>query len=460
MRALGYFTIEQGPEDGPRGARTLADAFAHYCAQERHQAIAAYHDVDGSEVRPRWKQMVEGIREKGAGYLVVVPHAGHLGAGLEEQVGRVLELDRLNCSVVCADPERPDPLQNALHLLETGSASSRRGERIRQAMRAKAANGLGLGKPPFGYRLLWDGSFAVVPEEAEVVREIFRLYREEDGGGVRAIAQELNRRGLRTRSGRAWSMVTVRDLLRNTAYIGTYRRFGLRIPSTYEALVSPAEFRQVQERMDARSPGRRHAKAEPFLLSGLLYCGHCGQRMLGVVRRQSWQRKGFGRVRGEYRYYQCQSRINQGRCGYRTTRSAPLEEAVLTQVRTLVPEERPVEATDGQGLAAEGLAKADARLRALDRRAVDLVRQAASGASPLAQLRAALVGVEQERRSLRQRQERMASGGEGVRALMEEQRDKLHYLWEDMDVAERQEALRTLVEKVVVKDGAAQVILR
>ncbi len=460
MRALGYFTIEQGPDTGPRGAKTLARAFERYCAEERHQPIAVYHDVDGSDARPRWKAMVEGIREKGAGYLVVVPDAGHLGKGLEEQVGRVLELDRLNSSVVCTDPEWPDPLQNALHLLDTGSASSRRGERIRQAMRAKAANGLGLGKPPYGYRLLWDGSFAVVEQEAAVVREIFRLYGEEDGGGVRAIAQELNRRGLRTRSGRTWSMVTVRDLLRNTAYIGTYRRFGLRIPSTYEALVSPAEFRRVQDRMDARSPGRRHAKSEPFLLSGLLYCGHCGQRMLGVVRRQSWQRKGFGRVRGEYRYYQCQSRINQGRCDYRTTRAEPLEETVLGQVRSLVPEERALDAADGQGLAVDGMSKVEARLRSLDKRALELVRQAATGAVPLAQLRAALVSVEQERRAQRTRQERMAAGESGVRALMEEQRDKLHYLWDDMDVAERQEALRTLVERVVVKDGAAQVVLR
>ena len=209
--------------------------------------------------------------------------------------------------------------------------STDRRERILEGMRAKAAKGLGLGKTPFGYRIGSEGLFEPVPEEAKVVRGIYKLYLNE-GIGVRSIARLLNTEGYRTRRGADWSMVTVRDILRNHAYIGTYRRFGLRIPGSYRPIVSADEFKRVQDKMQSRSPDKRQPRSEPFLLSGILYCGHCGQRMMGVTRRQTWKRKDGDKVRGEYRYYQCQSRTNRSQCEYHTQRAAPLEERIVRQV--------------------------------------------------------------------------------------------------------------------------------
>ena len=68
-----------------------------------------------------------------------------------------------------------------------------------------------------------------MPDEAEVVRLMFRLYTE-DGLGIRLIAQRLNDQGIRTRRGGAWSLAAVHDLLKNPAYIGTATRFGMRRP--------------------------------------------------------------------------------------------------------------------------------------------------------------------------------------------------------------------------------------
>ena len=61
-------------------------------------------------------------------------------------------------------------------LLDGGGSG--RGERIREGMKAKAAKGLGLGRPPFGYRLQVDGTLKIDPGEAEIVRSIFRMYTE------------------------------------------------------------------------------------------------------------------------------------------------------------------------------------------------------------------------------------------------------------------------------------------
>ena len=453
MRALGYFTA---PADDARATGIIARAFERYCTIGNHVAHGQFHDEPGSIERPGWDDLIGHIHRTGLGYLVVIPSAAHIGSSLSEQVARVLELDELACAMLCDDEETPDPLQNALK--PAGRGTDLRRERILQGMKAKAAQGLGLGRPPYGYRLQVDGTLRIDSAEAEVVRSIFGMYAE-PGQGVRSVARRLNEAGAETRRGARWSMITVRDVLRNSAYIGTYHRFGLRIPGTYEPIVGATEFHEAQERMRGRSSERRHPPAEPFLLAGPLRCGHCGQRMMGVVRHRSWGRKGGGRVQREYRYYQCQTRINEGGCAYRTVRAEGLEKAVLERLRALTPEGVPLPRNRDSGGGAPEPGRARTTLRALDKRLVELVQRAADGGLTLGQLRVGMAEVEAARRT--------ASGadgpGSGPRAAAErseEARDKLHYLWDDMDAAERQETLRTLVERVMLTDGEAEVELR
>ena len=459
MRALGYFTVDPNAARGDPGARDVHEkAFEEFCAGGNHIVVGSFAEESADNGRPRWADMVRQIEDSRQGYLVVVPSSEHLGGALDERIDRVLELDALSCQVVCDDPDYPDPLQNALNGLH-GPES--RGERIREGMRAKAALGLGLGKPPYGYRILFDGTFSLVEAEAVVVRAMFERYLAEPGG-VRTIASWLNETGKRTRRGQRWSMVTVRDILRNSAYIGTYRRFGLRIPSTYEAIVSPGAFREVQERMAGRSRVRRQPRGEPYLLSGIIYCGHCGQRMMGVTRRQVWRRKDGERARAEYRYYQCQSRINRSQCEYRTTKAGELEEAVLEEVRRLVAaasgSEQDAPLVDDSEWNDKRRAAIATRLAGLDRRYQALVQRAASGGMTLAQLRAAVVENRAALRSIREQLALVEGGPDGLRALAEGSKEQVHYLWDDLDTAERQEVLRTLVTKVIVKDGEPEVV--
>ncbi|MEE8519554.1 MAG: recombinase family protein [Dehalococcoidia bacterium] len=462
MRALGYFTFDPDAQPGaPDRLQTLSSAFEAYCVEKGHLPHGIFPEEGGSAFRPRWAEMVRQVETSGLGYLVVVPSAAHLGDALEAQVGRVLDLDELSCQVICLG-EIPDPLQNAMRNMNGPQGGTTRSERIREGMRAKAAKGLGLGKPPFGYKVTVDGTVVPVEEEAEVVREMFELYISRDGG-VRTIAKDLNDRGVRTRRGQRWSMVTVRDILRNSAYIGTYRRFGLRIPGTYQPIVTTDEYRQVQERMQSRSPERRHPKSEPFALSGILYCGHCGNHMMGVVRRQTWRRKDGARAGQEYRYYQCQSRINRSTCQYRTTRADDLEQAVLDRIKT--GNEQTADAPDsGDHVDLEWIqadkTKAEGRLRALRRRYVEIVQRASTGNLNMLQMRGALAEIEAERHAIDVRSQLTSGDASGIRDLMEQNREKVNFLWDDMDGSERQEALRTLVSRVTFKDGDIEIVPR
>ncbi len=70
---------------------------------------------------------------------------------------------------------------------------------------------------PYGYRR--EGTaYVIIPEEAAVVKRIFDWYLE--GDGTRRITNELNRIGIKSRHGVAWSPTTVKKILTNVACTG------------------------------------------------------------------------------------------------------------------------------------------------------------------------------------------------------------------------------------------------
>ena len=330
MRALGYFRCR----DRGRSFEELEEAFSEYCDLNLHQPVRIFVDWDQrqSEGYTEYRGMLEFVRESGSNFLVVVPDASHLGDDLEGVAKSLVELERVGTKLVCADEGYPDPLQNAFQTLGVKGVSRSRSDRIKESMRARALKGQGLGKPPYGYQNGEDGSLEVVRGQAAVVELIYRLYTK-DGLGLRLIAQHLNERGIPTRRGGNWNMVTIRDILKNSTYTGTYTRFGMRLPRSHPAIIAPDVFRAARDLAQTRRPVGRVVSAEPFLLSGMAYCEYCGNKMMGVTRRQTWRRKDGHRARGVYRYYQCQSRNNQSICGYHTWRASVLEGTVLGQLR-------------------------------------------------------------------------------------------------------------------------------
>ena len=456
MRAIGYFTVDPKARTGRSSARRLSQAFHEYCETRRHIPHGTFADRRGEGGGEGWQKMTDFIRESRQAYLVVTPDAAHLGATLEEQVERVLEMDSLSSQVVCDDLDLPDPLQNALR----GSRkSAQRSERIRAGMMAKAAKGLGLGKPPYGYYITADGAFHVSPKEAPVVEKIFRLYLA-PGGSVRTVAAALNAQGVRTRGGRRWSLVTVRDVLRNPAYIGTYHRFGIRIPGSYEPIVSATDFRRAQDRLQERSPSQRNTRPVPvFLLAGVLYCRHCGKRMVGIVRRQTWNRRDGARARAEYRYYQCQSRINRNQCNYRTMRANELEDEVVRVVRErLAAGERGDDLGDVSWLAGDK-ARSEAAMQSLDRQFMEGVQRAASGTMSLSTLRGGLEQLRVYKRELGE-QARQAGDCEAARTRLEANVAKVLNEWDNLPDTERRDLLRSVVSRVTLKRGKPEVTLR
>ena len=146
-----------------------------------------------------------------------------------------------------------------------------------------------------GYRRE-NGKLVVVPEEADIVRGIFRDYL--DGKGTAAIVKRLNEEGYATQSGCVFHKSAVDRILRNYAYTGNLllqtkfrenhltkitRKNQGELPqyhaaNTHEAIIPPETFQAVQDEIQRRK--EKYAPAKPrkvSLFSGLITCAICGK---------------------------------------------------------------------------------------------------------------------------------------------------------------------------------------
>ena len=161
-------------------------------------------------------------------------------------------------------------------------------ERITVACEKKVKEGYTLGNfiSSYGYSLTkGDKIQRIVPEEAEIVREIFAMYV--DGNlNYNAIAQNLNHRGIKAKKGNTWNHSSVRNILMNPNYVGKVR-YGTRSEGKYfeadgkhEAIISQELFEETQKKIGKikKKSYTKRPRDENFF-SGTLHCGECGSKI-------------------------------------------------------------------------------------------------------------------------------------------------------------------------------------
>ena len=233
-------------------------------------------------------------------------------------------------------------------------------QRVRDNMCLLARTGRWLGgTTPTGFRaertaeVIVDGrartACRLVPDPAEWGRAaaIFRLFlaRQSLSGLSRALAEE----GITARTGRPFSLPGLREILQNPVYCAADRdgRRGLlayqkrdytggRSPRNpvdkwiialgrHPALVSGATWRAVQELLTPdRAPAVHNRRA---LLSGLLFCARCGEKLLPKARKG-----------GSYDYI-CRAKLRRGAaaCSCPNLSGAAADQAALDALSAQFP---------------------------------------------------------------------------------------------------------------------------
>jgi len=205
------------------------------------------------------------------------------------------------------------------------------------------------GVAPYGYRLEKSGiinkrkhevnKLVIDEEEAEVVRMMFNLCVSSGYGRCR-IAMFLNDKGIKTRNGANWHEASVGTILHNVMYKGI-----LRSGTTYSEpfqemqIIDPYTFDLAQKLMAERVNEKKNERTAPLntsgqsLLSGNVFCGHCGGRLVlttngKVVKLANGDRKGVKRIR-----YICYNKTRRRRdCDGQTGYTMHLLDDAVTEV--------------------------------------------------------------------------------------------------------------------------------
>ncbi len=363
--------------------------------------------------------------------------------------------------------------------------------------RARAGSVNVLSGAPYGYRYVkksetFSAYYEIIEEEAEVVRNVFKLYIE-DGLSIGGIVRWLNDRQIPTRKRiSCWERTTVWAMLRNPAHKGTacfgktekterrkitrpLRRkggFSARCSANRErpreewveikvpAIIDEDTFSLAQERLEQNKRLSPRRTMEPTLLQGMLVCGECGYAFYRTSTRTSRRKLHYYRCLGSDDYRYPDGRL----CTNRPVRQDYLDEIVWRQVIQLLEE--------------PGLIRSEIQRRLKEiqdsnptrRRKEALLKEIARARKSIEKLLDAyqenLLDLEELRKRMPELRKREKTLGSELQALevaaadqqtflrladkMEDFLCRLRKAAETMDVAERQKVLRLLIREVLV----------
>ena len=185
------------------------------------------------------------------------------------------------------------------------------------------------GHIPLGYKIE-DHKLVVDPETAHIVHEAFQLYA--NGETVADICRMFNAKGYRTAKGVEFNRNSFKSMFRNERYIGVYTYRDIRIEDGVPAIIDKDLFETVSRRLskNAEAPARGKAKVD-YLLSGKLFCGHCGASMNGE--------SGIGRRGTTYHYYSCYTKKRRLGCDKRPLKKDFIERIVAEDAYNLLTDE-------------------------------------------------------------------------------------------------------------------------
>lgn len=210
-------------------------------------------------------------------------------------------------------------------------------QKITRGLRESAmkCNSIG-GHIPLGYKLQ-DHKLVIDPVGAPIVQEAFQLYA--NGHTVADICRLFNRKGYRTAKGSEFNRNSFKSMFKNEKYIGVYTYRDLRIEDGVPAIIDKELFEEVQQRLkkNGEAPARGKAKVD-YLLSGKLFCGHCGAPMNGD--------SGTGRGGVKFHYYSCYNRKRNRNCDKKPLKKEYIEHIVVQDALRLLTDEAVEELAD------------------------------------------------------------------------------------------------------------------
>jgi len=285
-------------------------AMNQFCKQNHWQVVATYTDEARSATtdnRPQFQQMISDS-SRGIFDIVLVHKLDRFSRDRYDSAIYKKKLKKNNvklCSVLERIDDSPESIM--MESVLEGMAeyySKNLGREVMKGMKETALQckytGGGI---PLGYDLDENKHLIINSHEAEAVKIIFQMFA--DGHGYTAIINYLNEHGYKTKRGQIFGKNSLYEILRNEKYTGVFvfnraaskadgKRNNhackdsdntIRVENGCPAIISKKLFEKVQKKkaVNKRNTGRYHSK-EFYLMTGKIFCGVCGKRMVGNVR--------------------------------------------------------------------------------------------------------------------------------------------------------------------------------
>lgn len=273
-----------------------------YAAREGYAVVGEYIDralTGRSDDRPDFQRMIADAKKHAFEY-VIVYKLDRFARNRYDSAIYKNTLKRAGVKVLSAMENIGDnPESIILEAVLEASAeyySVDLSQKIKRGRKDSAAKGKFIGGGiPTGYKTI-GGALIIDEDKAPMMKYAFEQYAA--GVSKKDIIAELNARGLRNSKGKPYGASAFQKGLQSERYIGVLEQSGVRIEGGCPALIDKATFDKVQSRLEQNrhKGGKNKAKVE-YLLSGKLFCGHCGSTMQGVA--------GTGKSENRWYYYSC-----------------------------------------------------------------------------------------------------------------------------------------------------------
>lgn len=420
--------------------------------------VAEYKEIvsgDSLAARPQMQAMLQAVTEKQyAGVLCMEVERLARGSTIDQGIVAQAFKESGTLIITPAKTYHPDREADEEYFEFSLFMSRREYQTIRRRLQAgrlaTVKEGCYIGtNPPYGYKKVTPEpkvhTLEIVPEQAEVVQWIYRMYLE--GKGARAISAELNRYGIAPAKSAYWEVPSIKKILTNPIYTGVVQWHvkgsgDTCYPGLHAAIIDAETFQKVQERK------KNHPMAQvpvKYTLENyyhnVLYCAECGHQM----KRRYIQSSGKAHML-------CRCRSCMGKVV-----SAPLEavdELLLASIRFRIHEleemtKKPEKAAmpDKKEDTRKNIQKQLSRIEKQQSKLYDLLEQEIYDTATFLER----MQILKEQKAVLEKELSVLGTGETTKRSVEDSIRQLQYVLEhfvEADAEEKNELLHSIVRKI------------
>lgn len=311
-----------------------------YAERNKIQIIDSYIDraISGRrEDRPEFQRMIKESKNKAFGYVLVYKYDRFSRDRLNSLLYK-RDLKKNGVKVISVTEYISDDPQGILFesIIDGYSEyySAELAQKVRRGNRESRMKGLFTGGPVvYGYKIV-DKKYQIVPEEAEVVKEIF--LRASRGETYRSISEDLSRRCIK-RHGKEFTESYLQKMIHYKKYIGIVETNGEVFINIVPPIVDENIFyKSWTESESKKKRGAHYKRKDEYLLCGKIWCGYCGKSITSDSGTSS-----HGSVK---HYYKCSTKkkLHQP-CKCKNFRKEYLEDMIVSKIKTAILESSKME---------------------------------------------------------------------------------------------------------------------